>query len=71
MKSADATFEDAMDRLAPQLAGERLAAFAEGVAARRGGRGEVTNPYIGNLLKTSLAREWSAGWKWSNEVEAR
>jgi len=58
-----------MDRLAPRLACEQLAAFADGVRARRRGEPQSTNPYTANLLKVALAREWSDGWQWCDKVE--
>ena len=58
-----------MDRLAPQLAGERLAAFADGVRARRNDKPITCNPFGGNLLRKAQAREWSDGWNWSDKFE--
>jgi hypothetical protein len=60
-----------MDRFAPQLAAERLEAFAAGVKARRADQPRTANPYEGNLLKSSHAHEWDDGWRWSDQNEKR
>lgn len=58
-----------MDRFAPQLAGERLAAFAAGVHARRAGRPISDNPFADNILRSSQAHEWRDGWTWQDGQE--
>ena len=56
-----------MDHLASQLAGERLAAFADGVSARRAGSPVTANPFSGNMLRCSEEREWREGWEWKDK----